>query len=52
MTHRYYWELISRNRQKPFHPGENDTFIPEVIRGNHYNSWTEIAADLGYNEES
>lgn len=52
VTHRYYWEMISKNREKPLHPGENDTFIPEEIRGNHYNSWCEIAQDLGYSEES
>ena len=52
VTHRYYWEIISRNKEKPIHPGENDTFIPERIRGNHYNSWTAIAKDLGYGKES
>lgn len=49
--HRYYWELTQRNRQKPHHPGENDEFIPEEIRGKHYNSWTAIAEDLGYGED-
>lgn len=52
VTHRYYWELVSRNREKPIHPGENDAFIPKEIRGKHYNSWSVIAEDLGYNEES
>lgn len=49
--HRYYWELTPRVREKPFHPGENDAFIPEEIRGKHYNSWTEIANDLGYSKD-
>ena len=49
--HRYYWELSRRNREKPHHPGENDEFIPLEIRGKHYNSWTEIAKDLGYKPE-
>ncbi|MDD6401907.1 MAG: hypothetical protein PUG10_09910 [Lachnospiraceae bacterium] len=49
--HRYYWELNQRIRKKPFHPGENDDFIPLEIRGRHYNSWTEIARDLGYNKD-
>ena len=49
--HRYYWELTQRVREKPSHPGENDEFIPEEIRGKHYNSWTEIAKDLGYSKD-
>lgn len=52
VTHRYYWELNSRIRKKPIHPCENDEFIPSEIRGKHYNSWSEIATDLGYNKES
>ena len=52
VTHRYYWEMTSRKRKKPSHPGENDPFIPEEIRGNHYDSWKEIENDLGYNKES
>lgn len=52
VTHRYYWEMVERNRTKPLHPGENDDFIPEIIRGKHYNRWQDIANDLGYNEES
>lgn len=49
--HRYYWELTQRKKQKPSHPGENDEFIPEEIRGRHYDSWTEIAKDLGYKKD-
>lgn len=49
--HRYYWELTQRVREKPSHPRENDEFIPEKIRGKHYNSWTEIAKDLGYSKD-
>lgn len=49
--HRYYWEITQRVRKKPSHPGENDDFLPDEIRGKHYNSWTEIAKDLGYKEE-
>lgn len=52
VTHRYYWELVSKKREKPVHPGENDDFIPKKIRGKHYDSWSEIAKDLGYSEES
>lgn len=51
VLHRYYWELTRRKKQKPIHPGEEDAFIPEAIRGKHYDSWQDIANDLGYNEE-
>lgn len=53
ITHRYYWQMNAKKRkEKPIHPRENDDFIPEEIRGKHYNSWSEIAFDLGYNRES
>ena len=52
VTHRYYWELVSRIREKPAHPGESDEFIPAAIRGKHYDSWSQIAEDLGYREDS
>jgi len=47
-THRYYWETRDLNKNKPVHPCECDEFIPEEIRGKHYNSWKRIAEDLGY----
>lgn len=50
VTHHYYWELSSKRKQKPHHPGENDTCLPEEIRGKHYDSWVDIAAELGYNK--
>jgi hypothetical protein len=49
-THKFYWEGRTANKSKPPHPGENDDFIPASIRGKHYNSWKEIARDLGYGE--
>ena len=49
--HRYYWELTQRLKDKPSHPGETDSFIPQEIRGKHYNSWTDIAKDLGYKKD-
>lgn len=49
--HRYYWELTRRAKKKPHHPGENDAFIPAEIRGKHYDSWTQIAEDLGYKKD-
>lgn len=51
MTHRYYWEIVNKKKEKPIHPGEDDEVIPEEIRGNHYDSWKEIAKDLGYKED-
>ncbi len=50
ITHKFYWERRQSRRNKLYHPGENDNFIPEEIRGRHYNSWREIAEDLGYHE--
>lgn len=50
-THKYYWESKRKsNKAKPSHPSENDQFIPIIIRGKHFNSWTEIAKELGYVE--
>lgn len=51
-TQRYYWEGRDVNKKNPHHPGIDDTFIPTEIRGKHYNSWKNIARDLGYNEQS
>lgn len=50
VTHRYYWEMMARKKEKPMHPSENDESIPKEIRGKHYVSWQEIANDLGYKE--
>ncbi len=47
-THRFYWEKPIRKRTKPKHPGENDSSLPIEIRGKHYESWTYLAKDLGY----
>lgn len=49
--HRYYWEISHRNKNKPHHPRENDDFIPDEIRGKHYDNWRDIAKDLGYGED-
>ena len=48
ITHRFYWEGSGKNKVKSPHPGEDDVFLPAEIRGKHYNSWKEIAKDLGY----
>lgn len=49
-THQFYWEKKQRISKKPIHPMENDESLPEKIRGNHYESWTQLAEDLGYHE--
>ena len=50
-THKFYWQKNNKvNKIKPIHPGENDSSLPTSIRGKHYNSWTELAKDLGYHE--
>ena len=50
-THKYYWESKRKsNKIKPIHPSENDELIPLKIRGKHFDSWIEIAKELGYYE--
>ena len=49
-THQFYWEKRSRKIEKPIHPMENDESLPEKIRGKHFNSWTQLAKELGYGE--
>lgn len=47
-THQFYWEKPIRHRYKPIHPMENDASLPEKIRGKHFDSWTQLAKELGY----
>lgn len=50
-THKFYWEKNNKKgKNKPIHPGENDSSLPIEIRGKHFNSWTELAKELGYGE--
>lgn len=49
-THKFYWEKPIRRRTRPNHPYENDPSLPEEIRGKHFESWTDIARLLGYDE--
>lgn len=51
VTHKYYWELVTKKKLKPSHPGEDDDFLPEKIRGKHYDNWSDIARDLGYKKD-
>ena len=47
-THKFYWEKNIRPKIRPSHPGENDAFLPDIIRGRHFDSWTDLAETLGY----
>lgn len=49
-THKFYWEKPIKRKERPIHPGENDPFIPEEIRGMHFESWADLARCLGYGE--
>ena len=49
-THKFYWEKPIRRRAKPVHPCENDISLPPSIRGRHFESWTDLASELGYHE--
>ena len=50
-THRYYWQSNRKaGRVKPIHPCEKDEFIPLEIRGRHFDSWKDIARELGYDK--
>lgn len=49
-THQFYWQKTIRRKEKPIHPMENDESLPLSIRGKHYESWTDLAKDLGYGE--
>ncbi len=47
-THKFYWEKPIRLKNKQIHPMENDESLPKKIRGKHFNSWTQLAKELGY----
>lgn len=47
-THKYYWEKTPRIRTKLNHPGENDNDLPPILKGRHFDSWTQIAREMGY----
>lgn len=47
-THQFYWEKPIRVKKKPIHPMENDESLPEKIRGKHFDSWIQLAKELGY----
>jgi len=48
--HKYYWETRDITKKKQKHPDENHPSIHPKIRGKHFDSWKEIAKELGYHE--
>lgn len=48
--HKFYWETRKIEKAKPKHPDENNPRIHPKIRGKHFDSWREIARELGYHE--
>lgn len=46
--HKYYWNKKPNTKIKPPHPDENNPRIHPKIRGKHFDSWHEIARELGY----
>jgi len=48
--HKYYWETREIEKKKPIHPDENNPSIHPNIRGRHFDSWKQIARELGYHE--
>ena len=49
-THKFYWEKSIRRKTRVVHPGEEDMSLPSVIRGKHFDSWADLARELGYHE--
>lgn len=47
--YKFYWEIKKlKKKNRPIHPMEDCEVLPEKIRGQHFNHWTEIAEILGY----
>ena len=49
-THKFYWEKPIKRKTRPSHPHESDECLPIEIRGQHFDSWTDLARLLGYGE--
>lgn len=48
--HKFYWETMSNKKVKQKHPDEDHPSVYPKIRGKHYDSWKDIAKELGYHE--
>jgi len=46
--HRYFWQTRDTAKKTAPHPDEHLASIPSSLRGRHFNSWKEIAIELGY----
>jgi hypothetical protein len=46
--HKFYWQTKEIDRPKQRHPMEDNENIPEIIRGQHFDSWKQISRILGY----
>ena len=47
--HKFYWETKEINKRKKIHPEEKSMKLPLTVR-KHFDSWKEMAKELGYNE--
>lgn len=50
---KFYWQKsLRKTKERKPHPKIDDEFIPEKIRGKHFDSWAELAKELGYPPET
>lgn len=47
--HKFYWQTKEITRKKNKHPEEKSTKLPFKVR-KHFNSWKEMAKELGYHD--
>ena len=47
--HKFYWETRELNKKKKPHPEEKSSKLPPKVR-KHFDSWKQIARELGYHE--
>ena len=48
--HRFYWQTKKIKKKKAKHPDESHPSIHPKIRGKHFDSWKDMAEELGYHE--
>lgn len=46
----FYWEKPIRRTRRGPHPMVNHESIPPILRGQNFESWTDVARILGYHE--
>jgi hypothetical protein len=47
-THVFYWQNPRKRKPKLSHPEEHSKELPLYLRGKHFDSWQELAEELGY----